>query len=239
MSEPATHLVPDHRAAHGAAHHEPDPGRLARYVSDQQVRGQQPASRPAAAPHRQGEIRAAPHACLRGKHQRRLTTGSGRAVRRSAARAPCACAPRAPPARRGCACAGEIRASSRGGDCSAEMYACSLRAPDAVLGSRPTARAAASALRRPGGQSTRVGAVIRVVKPGWPRAARRAPRRQPVPGRGGESWTSRLPEHCHLLNAPQGGRLGCGELDPVPERGRENHGWADGVTQRGAQARRR
>jgi hypothetical protein len=174
MSEPAAHPVPDHRAAHRAAYHEPDPGRLTGRVSDQQVRGQQSASRPAAAPHRQGEIRAAPHTCLRGKHQRRLTTGlRPRAVRRSAARASCACAQRAPPARRGCACAGGIRASSHGGDCSAEMYACSLRAPDAVLWlvgapparrSRPTARAAASAAparwpvdqgkcRDPGGQT--------------------------------------------------------------------------------------
>jgi hypothetical protein len=184
MSEPAAHPVPDHRAAHRAAHHEPDPGRLAWRVSDQQVRGQQSASRPAAAPHRQGEIRAAPHACLRGKHQRRLTTGlRPRAVRRSAARASCACAQRAPPARRGCACAGGIRASWHDGDCSAETYACSLRAPDAVLGSRPTARAAASALRRPGGQSTRVGAAIpggqtgRPQRPGTGRRERAANQR--------------------------------------------------------------
>ena len=188
MSEPAAHPVPDHRAAHGAAHHEPDPGRLAGRVPDQQVHGQQAPSRPAAAPHRQGELRAAPHACLRGKHQRRQPRGlRPRPVRRSAARAPCACAQRAPPARRGCACAGGIRASSRGGDCSAEMYACSLRAPDAVLGSRPTAQAAASALRRPGGQLTRVGAVIRTVKPGCPRAARQAREnsgsRTPAPAR--------------------------------------------------------
>jgi hypothetical protein len=78
MSEPAAHPVADHRAAHGAAHHESDAGRFTGRVPDQQVRGQQAASRPPAVPHRHGELRAVPHACLRGKHQRRLTTVRGR-----------------------------------------------------------------------------------------------------------------------------------------------------------------
>ena len=35
MSEPAAHLIPGHRVAHGPAHHESDPGRLVAVTPDQ------------------------------------------------------------------------------------------------------------------------------------------------------------------------------------------------------------
>jgi hypothetical protein len=79
MSESAPHPVPHHRAAHGPADHEPDPGRLVPAVADQQVPGQQAAPRPAAAAHRQGELRAPPHPGPGGEHQHYLP-GSGSAA---------------------------------------------------------------------------------------------------------------------------------------------------------------
>jgi hypothetical protein len=94
------------------------------------------------------------------------------------------------------------------------------------FGSRPTARAAASALRRPGGRSISLGAGRRPVKPERPRpaAARARQFAGPHPAlRRPPAWhfAGRLPEHSHSLNAPQAGSLGCGQPHPVQGRARE------------------
>ena len=70
------------------------------------------------------------------------------------------------------------------------------------------------------------------LKPGQLKPAQRP---HPTAGaperRASKERTRRLPEQCHLPNAPLAGRLGCGQPYPVVGRGFENRDWAHETTQ--------
>jgi hypothetical protein len=68
VSQAAAYLISHHRAAHGTAHYEPNPGRLIPAATDNQVPGDQTAPRPAATAHGCSELRALPHPCLGWEH---------------------------------------------------------------------------------------------------------------------------------------------------------------------------
>ena len=182
MSEPAAHLIPDHRAAHGPAHHESDPGRLV-VMRPGPAGARSAVRRPDRLPCRTAMVKSAlpPHPCLRGEHQRRLRRASaGRARSGAEALAPLAPArsEHRPPGARAHAQAESVRP----GPVAIVRLKCTLThfwLQMRCFGSRPTARAAARALRRPGGQLTSVGAVIPAGQTGRRRAARRPGRTGP------------------------------------------------------------
>jgi hypothetical protein len=78
VTQPATDPVAHHRGAHGAAYHEPHPGRIIPAGAHQQVARQQRTTRAAATPDRLGELRLTPHPGRCGKHRGSPWNGSPR-----------------------------------------------------------------------------------------------------------------------------------------------------------------
>ena len=78
VTQPATDPVAHHRGAHGAAYHEPHPGRIIPAGAHQQVARQQWPARAAATPHRLGELRLTPHPGRCGEHRGSPWNGSPR-----------------------------------------------------------------------------------------------------------------------------------------------------------------
>ena len=78
VTQPPADPVAHHRAAHGAAYHEPHPGRIIPAGAHQQVARQQRPARAAATPDRLGELRLTPHPGRCGKHRGSPWNGSPR-----------------------------------------------------------------------------------------------------------------------------------------------------------------